>query len=86
MRYLQSLVLTNSSILNELASQVEAQLEDIDSLVQFLSAQSLYYLPIVEAEAQYIATALNISISIELLFILVYWFFGVRIAYYQLLK
>lgn len=65
MRFIQSLVLNNNkSVLNEMASQIEVELEDMDGPIQHLNDQGIYYQPFVEANAESIATAMNICIGL----------------------
>lgn len=65
MRYIQSLVLDNKTEqLNSMASQIEGELEDMDSLIQYVNGQSHYYGPFVEEDAATIGTTMNICIGL----------------------
>lgn len=58
----------------------------MDGLVHLLAGQSAYYQPVVENSSQTIRRDMNVSIGLELIFILAFWYFAVRLAYSRLLK
>lgn len=58
----------------------------MDDLINYLEELTVNYLPIVQADSEWIATQLNINISAELIFIILYWVVGVRLIYLALLR
>ena len=54
--------------------------------MDLFAVQSALYLPVVEKSSQKIRREMNVCIGLELIFILAFWYFAVRLAYSQLLK
>lgn len=53
----------------------------MDVLVGQMEEKTIGYLPKVIESSNYISNIMNICICIGLLFIIIYWLFGVRIAF-----
>jgi hypothetical protein len=58
----------------------------MDYLIEYVNGQSHYYGPLVEQDALAIGTTMNICIGLEFVFILMFWYFAVRLAYNSLLR
>ena len=86
MRLVQSYVLANNTqMLSQLGPSIAQTLAQFGGIRQFLYNQTIHYEDIAKSVSQNMSYHLNTSIILTILFIIIFWVFGVKWTYERIL-